>query len=116
MVAQPASSPVVQPVEANTPPATTIDRILALLQQLDPAQQQLVLEFVEFLVQKYTKQPTIEPQLEAQPTEPQETEPSIWEKLRNIMADVPDEEWAKVPTDGSYQHDHYLYGTPKREL
>jgi hypothetical protein len=32
------------------------------------------------------------------------------------MAKLPDEVWENMPTDGSYQHDHYLYGTPKREL
>lgn len=38
----------------------------------------------------------------------------IWEVAREIFADVPDEEWAKLPVDGAEQHDHYIYGTPKR--
>ena len=25
-----------------------------------------------------------------------------------------DEEWDKLPVDGAEQHDHYIYGTPKR--
>ena len=34
---------------------------------------------------------------------------------RALMAfDVPDEEWDKLPTDLAEQHDHYIYGTPKR--
>jgi Arc/MetJ-type ribon-helix-helix transcriptional regulator len=38
----------------------------------------------------------------------------IWEEFEEITAGIPDEEWAKLPTDGAEQHDHYIYGTPKR--
>jgi antitoxin component of MazEF toxin-antitoxin module len=38
----------------------------------------------------------------------------IWEKIADLIADVPPEELAKLPTDGASQHDHYIYGTPKR--
>jgi len=46
-------------------------------------------------------------------------DPQVWktmtieEKIRAIVADVPQEEWDKVPSDLGYQHDHYIYGTPK---
>jgi antitoxin component of MazEF toxin-antitoxin module len=38
----------------------------------------------------------------------------IWERIIALTADAPPEELAKPPTDGASQHDHYLYGTPKR--
>jgi len=38
----------------------------------------------------------------------------IWEEILESTADIPDEEWDKLPTDLAEQHDHYLYGTPKR--
>ena len=38
----------------------------------------------------------------------------IWERIAVSTADAPAEELAKPPTDGASQHDHYLYGTPKR--
>ncbi|HWY88106.1 MAG TPA: AbrB/MazE/SpoVT family DNA-binding domain-containing protein [Gemmataceae bacterium] len=38
----------------------------------------------------------------------------VWERILALTADAPSEELAKVPTDGASQHDHYLYGTPKR--
>jgi hypothetical protein len=38
----------------------------------------------------------------------------IWEVFQEIAASIPDEEWAKLPVDGAEQHDHYIYGTPKR--
>ena len=39
----------------------------------------------------------------------------VWERIQDLTADVPDEEWDKLPTDLAEQHDHYLYGTPKRQ-
>ena len=38
----------------------------------------------------------------------------LWEVIADIARSVPDEEWAKIPSDASYQLDHYLYGTPKK--
>lgn len=38
----------------------------------------------------------------------------IWERIRELGAQIPEEELAKMPTDGSEQHDHYLYGSPKK--
>ena len=40
--------------------------------------------------------------------------PTIWEKIRAFAQNVPAEEWEQAPSDGAEQHDHYLYGTPKR--
>jgi antitoxin component of MazEF toxin-antitoxin module len=38
----------------------------------------------------------------------------FWERIISLTADAPPEELEKQPTDGASQHDHYLYGTPKR--
>ena len=38
----------------------------------------------------------------------------IEEVLEELAAEVPDEEWEKLPADLTDQLDHYLYGTPKR--
>jgi Arc/MetJ-type ribon-helix-helix transcriptional regulator len=38
----------------------------------------------------------------------------VWERILERTANIPDEEWDKLPTDLAEQHDHYLYGTPKR--
>jgi Arc/MetJ-type ribon-helix-helix transcriptional regulator len=38
----------------------------------------------------------------------------IWEVAEEIRKSVPAEEWEKLPRDGAEQHDHYIYGTPKR--
>jgi hypothetical protein len=38
----------------------------------------------------------------------------ISEVIREIWSDVPAEAWEKMPTDGASEHDHYIYGLPKR--
>jgi hypothetical protein len=38
----------------------------------------------------------------------------ISQVIAEIMADTPPEELAKLPADGASEHDHYIYGWPKR--
>jgi hypothetical protein len=47
---------------------------------------------------------------------PQSTRDSrpIWEVILDNMKGVPPEEFARLPEDGASEHDHYLYGHPKR--
>jgi plasmid stability protein len=35
-------------------------------------------------------------------------------RIREIWADMPAEVRAKLPADGADQHDHYIYGVPKK--
>ena len=39
----------------------------------------------------------------------------LLERVKEIQAQVPAEKWDKLPHDGSINHDHYLYGSPKIE-
>ncbi len=39
---------------------------------------------------------------------------SLFRKIEERGQNIPDEVWEKMPHDGSEQHDHYLYGTPKK--
>lgn len=39
----------------------------------------------------------------------------IWEVVDEINAGLPADTWENVPTDGSINLDHYLYGAPKRQ-
>ena len=39
----------------------------------------------------------------------------VWEVIAEIGAQVPEDEWGKVPSDLSGNLHHYLYGTPKEE-
>jgi hypothetical protein len=39
---------------------------------------------------------------------------SVWEIFAESRKRIPPEEVAKLPKDGADEHDHYLYGHPKR--
>jgi hypothetical protein len=75
------------------------EAVVERLRVLSPDQQREVLEFVENLAVRHSSSSDDRP---------------IWEVIREISAKVPDEEWGKLPTDGAEQHDHYLYGSPKK--
>ena len=48
--------------------------------------------------------------------EPARTESRpIWEVILDNVQDISPEEFAKLPKDGASEHDHYLYGHPKRD-
>jgi hypothetical protein len=77
--------------------STDVEELLIeRVRELEPQQQQRVLEFVEGLVGKVR------------------TGESIWEKIKERVKNVPPEAWADVPSDGSINLDHYLYGAPKK--
>ena len=40
---------------------------------------------------------------------------SIWTVVDEINAGLPADTWENVPTDGSINLDHYLYGAPKKQ-
>lgn len=40
----------------------------------------------------------------------------LWEAFNEIMKSAPQEELQRLPTDGATEHDHYIYGKPKRKL
>lgn len=72
-------------------------------------------EAARLLVTLQLSQPANEPaqpSIEQAPTAT--THKPIWEQVLELTKDVPDEEWDKLPVDGAEQHDHYIYGTPKR--
>lgn len=49
----------------------------------------------------------VEPVGQARPSAP--NLPNIWKKLLKIAGSAPN-----LPRDAASQHDHYLYGTPKK--
>ena len=76
---------------------TIFEKVNALPQ----SKQAEVLEFVERLAaQEKTSTP-----LQERP---------IWEVIAEISSQVPEDAWDNVPSDGSLNVDHYLYGAPKK--
>jgi hypothetical protein len=81
------------------------EQVMEKLRVLPEHQQAEVLKFVEDLAD-----------LEARDDNGHSTERvAIWDKIEAIMRDVPDEVLASIPTDGSINVDHYLYGAPKKQ-
>ena len=39
----------------------------------------------------------------------------IWEVAQSLIQDITEDELNVLPTNGAEQHDHYIYGTPKKE-
>lgn len=76
--------------------------ILKKLQELPDGKQQEVLALVESLLDR------------EQLAQPESTHRPISEIFEELSSQIPFEEWAELPRDGAEQHDHYLYGSPKR--
>jgi hypothetical protein len=38
----------------------------------------------------------------------------VWEEFAEAGAALPETAWQSLSPDASEQHDHYIYGTPKR--
>jgi len=55
-----------------------------------------------------------EQHLQAMPTTSQVGRRPIWEVITERMKPVPLEVFERLPKDGASEHDHYLYGLPKR--
>jgi len=76
--------------------------ILKKLQALPDGKQQEVLALVEALLDNEAL------------TQPESMRRPISEIFEELSSQIPLEEWAALPRDGAEQHDHYLYGSPKR--
>jgi hypothetical protein len=85
--------------------ATGVEQqILKLVKSLSSDQQKDVLRYVEGKIAFEQRRQ------EAYKADPR----SIWEIIEEISSQIPMDEWEKLPSDGAVNHDHYLYGAPKR--
>lgn len=86
--------------------ATNIEHtLIEKVRALPPAKQRELLGIVE----------TLEREALHDGASDQEDRRPIWEVIEEISSQAPPETWDEVPTDGSINVDHYLYGAPKRE-
>jgi hypothetical protein len=76
-----------------------LDEALEALQERHPAHAQ-------------DKTPGSEANQGAAPTLPRPKH--MGEIADELFGEIPDEELAQLPVDGAAQHDHYIYGLPKR--
>jgi hypothetical protein len=90
------------PAEKQAMAANLENKIQEKVKALPPEKQQRVLSMVEeMLYEKDEAQDGVAVR-------------PLWEIAEEISSQVPLEEWEKLPADGAEQHDHYLYGSPKR--
>ncbi len=67
-------------------------QVVETLRRLPETQQQEVLAFIKRMEQQRTP----------------------LQRIKELTAALPNEVWDRIPEDGAEQHDHYLYGSPKR--
>lgn len=86
-----------------------------LIQELDQTPDFLVQQVLDFLlfIKLRLRQKTREDQIVDAQESP--SLPSFLQFVEEISAQVPREEWEKLPKDLSKNLDHYLYGSPKEE-
>jgi len=86
-----------------------------LIQELDQTPDFVVQEVLDFLL--FIKVRLKHKIKEKQPDSSQQSPslPPFLGFVEEISAQVPTEEWAKLPSNLSKNIDHYLYGSPKDE-
>jgi hypothetical protein len=91
---------------------------MTLTVELSPEKEALVIAQAQsrgLTAQEWLVQ-IVEQAAQLPPAEPAEKDDRpLSAMFREIWADMPDEVRAKLPVDGADQHDHYIYGTPKRD-
>jgi hypothetical protein len=81
------------------------DQLIDKVRALPPTKQREALRLLDNLANGFT-------------SEPKATggdRRSIWEVVDEINAGLPSDTWDSVPTDGSINLDHYLYGALKQK-
>jgi hypothetical protein len=86
-----------------------------LIQELDQTPDFVVQEVLDFLlfIKVRLKHKSREEQTNSAQQSP--SLPPFLQFVEEISAQIPKEEWAKLPSDLSKNLDHYLYGSPKDE-
>ena len=88
------------------------EQLIREIEQAPDALVTAVLDFYLFLKQRQRAAPA--PQAPS-PDAQSSGILALLHQVEVIQAQVPPEEWDKLPHDGAINHDHYLYGAPKAE-
>lgn len=89
-------------------------RLLALARATGESVAALVDEALEALQERKQGHGTQASPDAPRPTPADSREPSVLEIFQEARAGIPDEVWQALPADLAAEHDHYIYGTPKR--
>jgi hypothetical protein len=91
-----------------------------LIKEVEQAPDSLVEEVFNFLLftktrQEHDRTKSVASMDETPAADRSNTGESLLAMIDRITADMTAEEIAQLPTDGADQHDHYIYGIPKRQ-
>ncbi len=86
-------------------PANLEDQLIEKVRALPADKQQEALRLLDTLASAPGSEPS-GTDLDRRP---------IWEIVEEVNAGLPADTWENVPTDGSINLDHYLYGAPKQQ-
>lgn len=86
---------------------TIEQQVIETIRALPEDKQREVLEYAK-QISKNDK--AAQPEIKGKPKKRK-----LLERIEAIMKELPPEAFEGYPTDGSLNHDHYLYGAPKRE-
>lgn len=79
-----------------------------LIQEIERSPDDLLEEFLDFILFVKSRRQNDLPDQSSEPTKP------IWEFATDLVRGIPQEVLDTMPTDGAENHDHYLYGAPKK--
>ena len=83
---------------------TTLQEVVRVVRGLNEEQLKEVLAYMKKMREENGNEATAKP-----------NKKKIWEKIAEMREKLPKNAFDEIPTDGSLNHDHYLYGSPKRE-
>ena len=86
-----------------------------LLKEIEQASESLVEEVFSFLVSVKARHNENDPVPPDPVLKRDRLSKPIWEIAQELTQDMTIEEIAQLPKDGAEQHDHYIYGIPKRQ-
>lgn len=86
-----------------------------LLKEIEQASESLVEEVFSFLVSVKARHSENDPVQPDPVLKCDRLSKPIWEIAQDLTQDMTIEEIAQLPKDGAEQHDHYIYGIPKRQ-
>lgn len=81
------------------------DQLIDKVRALPPNKQQEALRLLASLANRASSEPN-GTRVDRRP---------IWEIVEEVNAGLPADTWENVPTDGSINLDHYLYGAPAQQ-
>lgn len=94
---------------------TAKNQLIREIEQVSDALAEEVLDFLLFAKNRRNLQNPLPNTTLQNPEAPSQEDRPIWDLADEIIASIPESVLNQLPTDGATQHDHYLYGTPKRE-